>query len=240
MVRGVLLVSWLSAQLGVVFGCTQEQAEDLNRLAGDRLVTLANAAIGKYAPNTVGDCAVVNQSQQPCRSVSEFPVRKTGKDWDLTVEYVTGLRSLSMKNMSLRCDPNSSSSNSSSSPPKRAWFAEIDGTFVDFSLMVDAKVNFPKVHKHELESVDNLTAHIVARIHCEGDSLRLELDPAPGSLTLSKIELDISIIHVDVSEAIVEALRSKLQSAIYTPPPQWIPFMRAVCSASTSEELFVV
>jgi len=209
----------------------RRQALVFNQLAGKDLLAAANAAIGDASLKTVGDCAAAGDDLEPCRSVPGFPVHKQGKDWKITVPYATGLDTFSMTNISMRCDPTSAAA-----PAKLGWFAELDGTIRDLGINVTAHVDFPKLKKTALKHVANLTAHIVARVNCvNGTSLQLELDPAEGSLTLSKVEIDISIIHVDVSSEIVQALRTKLQSATFTPPERYAPMLRAACAGPPPE-----
>jgi len=212
---------------GAAAGCSEREAEVFNRLVGRRLLQFADAALGNLSLKTVGDCsAVTSPDQKPCRGIPTFPLHEKGEDWELDVEYVTGLNSLRMTNISLRCDPNSTAA-----PSQLAWFTQLDVTMAQFAMMVSAHVDFPKLQKTMLESVPNLTAHMVARATCVNDtSLELQLDPAEGSLTLSKVPVDISIIHVDVSRAIVQAVRSKLDRLVYTPPAKWIKLTKTLCS----------
>merc|ERR1712107_920841 len=88
----------------------------------------------------------------------------------------------------------------------------------------------------KLLGVSDFSAHVVARVDCvDGTSLRLQLDPAEDSLTLSKMEMGISVLSLDVSSHIVQVLRPPLlQGATFTPPALWGPLMREVCAVTDS------
>jgi len=228
----LLLAGCLAA---ISLGCNEKTAASFN----SSLVSAVTGAVGAWSRSvkTVGDCAaVVDPALRPCQAVPIFPLQMQGDNWEINAPYATGLDTLDVTDLSLRCDSASA-----------IWIAEFNFTVHNLSIQLTAQVDLatwlwskaPKFTQTKLLQVAGFSARAVARVECvDGSSLRMLLDPAEDSLTLSKIELGISALSLDVSPHFVQLLRRPLlQGTTLTPPAPWGPRMLGVICSTTTKEL---
>lgn len=203
----------VAAISGTAHSCTDESAKILNALFDKVAVDLTNFEVKHAVPKTIGACSGLNPSLMPCKNVSKFPIDKKVKtDVSIHVDYVTGLNTLNMTNISFRCDNTTGLSND-----ERKYFIEVDGHFDNLDVPVHVHVDFPPLNPTIDANPKPLAFHAVGRIDChDNSSFGIQLDPTTDSFSVSDVKVHY-IIDIDVTSDIVNAVKDAVNTAEIKP-----------------------
>lgn len=213
--------------------CTEKGAEIANVLIDKPTVDLTNLIIRHSVPKTIGVCAGLDPSLLPCKNVSKFPVHKSGGDYKVDVDYVTGLNTLNMTNVSVRCD------NTTFLTPLdgRRWFVEIDGTFDNLLVPAHAHIDFPPMSPTINVNPKDLQFHAVGRIDCyDKSSFGIQLDPMTNSFSMSDIKVHYSVIDKNITPDIVKAVKEAVNKAQFKAPKALQGLVDLICKNQKARE----
>lgn len=199
---------------------------------------MAAADLQKKVSRTIGHCADAGDSSLgSCKDVSGFPISNSGFDYDFHSSYVTGLDTLDLKNISLRCGTVSGDHH---------YFATVDGAFSRLAVDIYAHTKFPPITINAPctpgKACDLITHdegfHFAARVACQTtSSFKLQLDPKDEFTLTKPLKVAIEgLPDIDVTDKVIPGIREGIGKATF-PCPKYLGFLcKAICKDALTHD----
>lgn len=185
-----------------------------------------NTIITDGLPKTVGVCAGLSSSFQPCQNVSMFPKKLDVEIGTLEVDYITGINGLSFSNMQIKCNV----ANNRSTDKYFFLNAAVSVSGLDFPVALHTFFGTPK----EDVSLSTISISLTPRFRCvDSKSFSFELDPEdPKAFDVSDVSVDVFGLKFSVTDHIKSAISGAL-SKTYESPEMFMPVMKMLCPTAS-------